>query len=348
MKAYDLKLLIVHLLLFTATLPVVNAQYTSTKVKSEYQNYRDSLKEVEYDHIFPLFGQQAYKKGFDIPYPAGIMANYLWMSQSIVIDNLQLGLETNNQDIPLTNVDFIEFGKNTNISQGINVRPDLWVFPFLNVYGIFGKGVTKTEVNLIKPIELLSIVEQEITTTGFGIMGAGGIGPVWFSVDANWTWNKPELLVDPVRVSVMGIRFGHTIQSKQKPGSNFAFWVGGMRADMSSETKGEIRLIDALPPETWDRRDELVNNYYDWYENEATIGQKIIADQVLTPIVERIDDADGSSIIRYAMDKQVKEKWNGLVGVQWQFNKNWMLRSEGGVIGDRKSFMISINYRFLL
>ena len=342
------RLCIICLLLSFVSLQVTQAQYTSTRVKSQYQSYRDSLKEVEYNYIFPLLGQQAYKKGFDIPYPAGLMANYLWMSQSIVIDNLQLGLKTADQDIPLTSVDFIDFGKNTNVSQGINVRPDLWVLPFLNVYGIFGKGVSKTEVNLIRPIELLSIVEQDITTAGIGIMGAGGLGPVWFSVDVNWTWNKPELLDEAVRVNVMGIRIGHTIQSERKPGSNFAFWVGGMRADMSSETVGQIQLIDVFPKETWERRDELVNNYYDWYENEATIGQKVIADKVLTPIVERIDAADGSSIIRYGMDKQVKEKWNGLIGLQWQLNKSWMLRSEGGVIGDRKSFMVSLNYRFLL
>jgi len=62
--------------------------------------------------------------------------------------------------------------------------------------------------------------------------------------------------------------------------------------EMNSETSGEIKLIDALPPETWERRDEIVNNYYDWYDNDASIGQKVIADQVLTPIVERIEAAD--------------------------------------------------------
>lgn len=46
--------------------------------------------------------------------------------------------------------------------------------------------------------------------------------------------------------------------------------------------------------------------------------------------------------------KQVKERWNGLIGMQYQYNKHWMLRTEGGIIGDRKSILLSINYRFLL
>ena len=132
------------------------AQYSSKKVKSKHEKYTDSIKNVEYNYKFPIWGQKTYEKGFDIPYPAGIMANYMWMEQDIKIDNMQLGLKTDNIDVPLTSVDFIQFGKNSNTSYTVNVRPDLWVFPFLNVYGIFGYGNSQTEVNLIAPIHFLT------------------------------------------------------------------------------------------------------------------------------------------------------------------------------------------------
>jgi len=337
-----------YALLLIFGMPIVSGQYSSTMIKTKHEAYTDSLKQVEYNYVFPILGQGAYKKGFDIPYPIGLMANYMWMKQNLEFDNLQLGLKTDNIDIPLTDVEFIEFGENTNTSYAYNVRPDIWVLPFLNVYGIFGGGQSKTEVNLTTPFPLYSNVEQGLSTAGFGVMGAGGIGPVWFSVDANWTWSKPELLDKPVRVNVLGIRFGHTFKFKTRPDRNIALWAGAMRMEMNSETSGEIKLIDALPPETWERRDEIVNNYYDWYDNDASIGQKVIADQVLTPIVERIEAADGESIIRYGMDKQVMEKWNGTIGGQFQLNKRWMFRSEAGLIGNRKSFLVSVNYRFLL
>lgn len=326
----------------------VSAQYVSKKVKSKYQIYTDSLKQVQYDYTFPILGQGAYRQGFDIPYPVGIMGNFMWMDQGILIDNLQLGLKTDSRDVPLTPVDFIEFGDNRNTSYTVNVRPDLWVFPFLNVYGIFGVGNSHTEVNLVAPVELKSIVDQSINTAGFGVMTAFGVGPVWVSVDGNWTWNKPELLDKPVNVNVMGLRFGHTFTFKNKPERNFAIWAGGMRVKMSSNTAGEIKLGAALPPETWERRDEIVDNYWNWYENEATIPEKIVADEILTPIVDRLAEADGDAIIRYAMDKQVKEMWNGILGIQFQVNKRWMFRSEGGIIGDRKSLLLSANYRFLM
>ena len=44
----------------------VSAQYATTKVRSKHQAYTDSLKQVKYDNVLPIWGQKAYKKGFDI------------------------------------------------------------------------------------------------------------------------------------------------------------------------------------------------------------------------------------------------------------------------------------------
>ena len=344
------RFIIAMLLLIPA---LASAQYATKRVSKKQAAYTDSIKSVEYDYIFPIWGQKAYKRGFDLPYPVGLMGNFLWIDQGILIDNMQLGLKTDNQDIPLTPVDFIQFGENRTEAYTANFRPDVWIFPFLNLYGIIGGGTSITTVRLTEPVELKSVVEQKITTYGIGVMGAFGIGPVWLSVDANSTWTKPVLLEKPVRVRVLGVRVGKTWTSKSHPERNFAIWIGGMRARMESETRGEVSLQDALPPETWDRADEIVQNYTDWYNslnpnNPIDAAKQQVADQVLTPIVERIGNADGSSIIRYGMDKAPAEEWNMVVGAQYQFNKRWMLRSEGGVLGDRKSFLLSINYRLLL
>ena len=326
-----------------------SAQYATKKVMKKKQAYTDSIKQVQYDYIFPILGQKAYKAGFDIPYPAGVMANFMIIDQGILLDNMQLGLKTDNADIPLTNVDeFIKFGDNSNKSYTVNVRPDIWVFPFLNVYGLFGYGSSETTVRLTEPVEFTSVVQQGMRTTGFGVMGAFGIGPIWTSIDANWTWNKPELLEKPVNVSVLGIRFGKTFSFNQHPERNFAIWAGGMRVRMGSTTVGQIKLIDALPPEVWERRDEFVDRYDQWYDSQPGFIQDKIDESPLPDIVDRIEQADGDAIIRYGMDKQVKEEWNGIFGAQFQLNKRWMFRTEWGLIGDRKSALGSVNYRFLL
>lgn len=334
--------------LFFFSIQMGYSQYASTKIKTKHEAYTDSLKNVDYKALLPIWGKKAYKKGFDLPYPTGLMVNYMYIDQGVIIDNMRLGLKTDNIDIPLTDADFITFGENRVNAESVMVRPDIWIFPFLNVYGIFGVGTSSTEVNLTKPIELSSKVDQRITNTGFGVTAAGGLGPVWIALDGNMTWNKPELLEEAVRVTTWGIRMGHNFVNKNKPYRNFGIWIGAMGASMGSATQGEVKLADALSDETWERADQIVSDYNTWYNNVATPAQKIAADKVLTPIVERIGAADGSSIIRYGMNKREKQKWNGIIGMQYQPNKNWMFRTEGGIIGDRKSLLLSVNYRFLM
>ena len=325
------------------------AQLAATrKISAQQQSYIDSIKSVVYDYNFPFLGQKTYQAGFDLPYPVGLMGNFMRMKQSLVFNNMELGLKTDNVDIPLTDVDdFINFGKNTNTSYSVNIRPDVWIFPFLNVYGIFGYGRSETNVHLIEPVDLKTSIEQDLRTAGVGIMGAFGIGSLWLSLDGNWTWSKPELLDKPVRVAVFGLRLGKTFTFADRPDRNIAFWVGGMRVRMASTTQGQIILNEALPPDVWERIDEIVIEYDMWYDN-LTPPQQILVNQTPLPdIVDRLREADGSAIIRYGMDKQVKEEWNGLIGMQYQMNKRWMFRSEAGIIGDRKSLLLSLNYRFL-
>jgi hypothetical protein len=273
------------------------------------------------------------------------MGNFLWMNQGILIDNMQLGITTDNQDIPLTNVDFIQFGDNSNTSYTVNVRPDIWVFPFLNVYGLFGYGRSETTVNLTAPVPLTSVVEQGIRTTGVGMMGAFGVGPVWVSLDGNWTWNKPDLLDKAVNVAVFGIRVGHTFVFDQHPERNIAIWGGAMRVRMESNTVGQIRLGDAIPVEDMNAKGQEINDYWDTLTPQEKLDPGNI---VVKAIGDKLLEADGDAIIKYGMDKQVLQEWNGIFGAQFQLNKRWMLRTEWGLIGDRKSALASLNYRFLL
>jgi len=341
-------LLIVTFIILSSSL---FSQYASRKFSSKQQDYIDSIKQVEYNYIFPIWGQGAYKSGFDIPYPAGIMANFIYLKQGLILEDMQLGLKTDNVDIPLTDVSFIEFGENTSTVWSTNVRPDLWIFPFLNVYGIFGYGQSNTLVNLEYPITFQSSVDQNIRTAGFGVTGAFGLGPLWVALDGSWTWNKPDLLEKPVLTKVFGVRVGHSIVFHNKPESNIAVWVGGMRLRMAAETVGEIQMYEALPQDVWDRKDDFVQDYWNWYNGLDPLnpGDKLkikAADEILTPIVDKVDALDGDAIVRYGMNKRPAEEWNMVLGVQYQVNKRWIVRTEGGIIGDRKSLLLSFNYRF--
>lgn len=342
---------LLFLLIICSLTYVSQAQYSERRLSKNQQDYVDSLKKIDYPYKLPILGKKAYKLGIDIPYAGGMMVNYFGVTSSLIIENLQLGLSSNNVDIPLTPIDFVEFGSNKVSGNTINVRPDVWILPFLDVYGVFAYGGSRTEVNLVAPIKLQSIVEQSVKTAGFGLTAAFVVGPVLVIIDNNWTWTKPEKLDDPVSGKTFSFRLGHNFQFHRRPHQSLAAWVGGMRLKIGSGTVGQISLSEALPSDFWSKKDQVVNEYYDWYNGldpskPADLIKKDVADRVLTPIIERIDAADGSAVIRYGIDKRPKEEWNMIVGAQYQLSKRWSFRSEAGIVGDRKSLLVSASYRF--
>jgi len=320
---------------------------TSFSAFSQYSQLQpgDTTK-TEYPYRFPIWGAKAWEKGFDIPYPAGGMINYFTATQDIIIPDLSVGFSDGVlPEIPLTPItDFVEFGKVYGVATSVNVRPDLWILPFLNVYGIFGKTWAQTEVDMTYPIELKAKADLEGTSAGIGITGAGGLGKYFFVLDGNWVWTNMSNFKEPVRSAVFSFRLGRAFKLN-KPQSNVAFWAGGMRVNMGGITEGTITLGEIIPQETWDRRDEIVNDYWEWYD-ELSFLEKAIADQWLTPIVNKLEAGDGSGIISYKLTKEPKQRWNVIIGAQYQLDKHHQFRVEGGVIGNRKSLLLSYNYRF--
>jgi len=195
---------------------------------------------------------------------------------------------------------------------------------------------------------MTSVAELEGISYGMGTTGAFGLGKYFVVLDGNWVWTAMSNFVDPVQSSVFSQRLGRSFKFKTNPESNLAFWVGGMRVRMGNFTQGTISMKDALPPETWDRKDEIVAEYWAWYDDLGFLDpvKKEIADKVLSPIVDKIDEGDGSGIVEYKVLKEPKQEWNVIIGGQYQLNTSWQFRIEGGIIGDRKSLLLSTNYRF--
>ena len=50
--------------------------------------------------------------------------------------------------------------------------------------------------------------------------------------------------------------------------------------------------------------------------------------------------------VQYSLDKNLKNKWNFIIGSQYQFNKHLMFRAEYGFLGSREQFMCSLQFRF--
>ena len=57
--------ILIALALLLSSASAFSQQYASTRIKDKYEAYTDSLKQVEYNYLFPIWGQKAYEKGFE-------------------------------------------------------------------------------------------------------------------------------------------------------------------------------------------------------------------------------------------------------------------------------------------
>jgi hypothetical protein len=342
---------LISLLIGTSLLITTSfAQNASIKhLSKKHQTYYDSLKNMNYDRMFPIWGSKVYKKGFDIPFPFGIMFNTFYCRQNIDISNINVGITTPNKVLGPVNLDsIIKFSEVTAKVINLNLRADLWVFPFLNVYLLANYlPRAQTKVVLSDPIVLTADPVQSGWAWGPGAMVAFGFGPVWLQSDANFTWATMELLDNKVFTQVYGLRMGHVFPSKKDPLHNVSLWIGGMAIFYNNRTIGHIAIDELFPSMTQQQIDQMRTNYN--ANPRLTTSQKQVMDEIANKLTDRTNGIipDGS-YIDYELDKAPEDRWSGLIGAQYQFNKRWQFRTEWNIIGDgRFSGMLSINYRFL-
>jgi hypothetical protein len=194
----------------------------TTKEKKEAM---DSLKNVPYEWRFPIAGGKLRKKGFDLPYPNGIMINYVVGQENITISNLSVGLH----DDPDTfkNVDGIaKFEYIKPFVNVINVRYDVWILPFLDIYVLGGYVTSKTDIKLVLPFTAEFQSNSEGPMVGWGFAVAAGVGPLFAEIDFNMAWTFVQQLDEPSLAKVLDLRVGHTFKFKNHPASNVSVLLG--------------------------------------------------------------------------------------------------------------------------
>ncbi|MBK6731430.1 MAG: hypothetical protein IPG60_10890 [Bacteroidetes bacterium] len=362
------------ILFFTAS--QLQAQVSADKVVGKKNmSIADSIKNSDYPYILPIWGQKVTNKGFELPYSAGLGINYLWQQSDLIIENLQVGFNNG----PMYDLDnIVRFDNAQSTASAINIRPDIWVLPFLNVYGIIAKSTPSTDVgygiyipdssgNYNQILSTQTTANFDATSFGFGITPTIGVGGGWIALDMNFTWSDIDALDKPAFAFVFGPRFGKTFRFK-KPEQNVAIWVGGFRLNLNSGTNGSLNLSDVIDSENiganlddaymkvedsqqqidqwWNGLSELEQNNP---LNEAKYDR---ANQSLETAGQLLDGASSAvnnlttSTIQYSLDKRPKDKWNFIVGSQYQINKHWMIRGEFGFLGSRQQFIGGLQYRF--
>ncbi|HSD08153.1 hypothetical protein [Flavobacterium sp.] len=335
----------------------------------------DSIKVVEYPYVLPIWGDKATKKGFQLPYSAGMSVNYFWQESELTIKNLEVGFNNG----PMTNLDqIVRFNEAKASGYALNVRPDIWLFPFLNVYAIMGKTKMATSIdagiwvpdennNWTQVLPFKTKADFEGTTFGLGLTPTIGIGGGWLALDMNVAWTDIPALEKPAMSFVFGPRLGKTFKFN-KPETNIAFWAGAFRVHIKSDTNGSLNLGDLFDTSGLQAKvdqglatvDEKQAKVDTWWNELSNVEQNLPSNKakyatanralegagnLLTGLDGALND-DHSSTVQYSLEKSQTNMWNFILGSQYQFNRHFMLRAECGFLGTRTQFMTSFQYRF--
>ncbi len=142
--ARRLKFIFIVFFFLFGTIPIFSQVYSNRVITKNNEQLIDSLKTAEYPYSLPIWGKKVAQKGYQLPYSAGFSLNYFWQESSLVINNLNVGFNYG----PQYNLDqIVRFNNVTAAAESINIRPDIWLLPFLNVYGILGKVNTSTTID---------------------------------------------------------------------------------------------------------------------------------------------------------------------------------------------------------
>jgi hypothetical protein len=372
----SLLLSVLCLLLVLCNVKDLKAQvYANKVVGKSNKGVVDSLEHADYPYILPIWGEAVAKKGFKLPYSAGLSMQFVTQESDIAINNLSIGFN-NGPMHSLTEV--VRFNNATAQTSGINIRPDIWLLPFLNVYGLFAQSKSSTAIDAGIWVPDSTNTWHEVmplstkanftgTTVGFGLTPTMGIGGGWLALDMNFAWTDIEALDAPAYTFVFGPRMGKTFKLDDEE-MNVAVWVGGFRLLLSSSTSGSLNLEDLFDMDGLQGKvdngiikvEDAQDQVNTWWGGLTPVEQKNpinkakyetanraidAASGFLTSIDGALNDEQKASV-QYSLQKSPKDKWNFIVGTQFQLNKSLMFRAEYGFLGSRTQFIGGIQYRF--
>lgn len=314
-------------------------------VEAKAAEYRDSIRNEPYPYVLPIFASRVQKKGIDMPLPLGISANYVYLASKLNLTNISLAL--GNSDY--ANLDFLKFDKVVNHSNTYNTRLDAWVFPFLNVYGIYAHTNVDSKIKLLFPFEMDIETKPVVNTYGFGTVLAYEKARYFGALNINVSWSDVSSLDHTVFSSLSSLRIGH-IYYLPKKYSSISPSIGLQHQHISRKSSGELPLKDIFakldPEQLAHFKQQIGDGASAWYDGLKP-AEKLVVKQLANAVTDYMEDkSPGDEPLKYRFSKTPLSEWSVQVGVQYNLNRHWWFRTEGGFGKGRQQLFISTNYRF--
>lgn len=207
--------------------------------------------------VLPFLGEEARKRGYDLPEPFGVNINYMNIRQNINVDSINFnGLSLRGHS--LDNAFKINVCNTRERSKTETLKLDAWLLPFMNVYGLIGytDGHSVSQIGVgIKgprkyrtPANLQNLAFQldfKGTTYGVGTTLVGGVGNWFTAFDANYTQTQFDILDGSINAFTISPRVGYRfttpgMETLHMPSGKLNLWVGSMYQDVQQEFSGSL------------------------------------------------------------------------------------------------------------
>ena len=141
----------------------------------------------------PFLGHLARDRGIELPLPFGVGLVGYYIQRDIAVSEVRVG---RGGAAPLPVPDFVQLASSSRVAN-LNVKLDVWLLPFVNVYAIAGYVWNESETTLdltLPPLRpggeprgrrLTVPTSIEGTVGGLGTTIAGGYGPFFAALDVN-------------------------------------------------------------------------------------------------------------------------------------------------------------------
>jgi len=199
--------------------------------------------------FLPIFGRTVREKGFDLPYPFGLSVNYIHVDRDIEVKKLRVSV-SGGPEIDLDPL--LQVGANSSVDVVVG-RLDVWLLPFLNVYGYGGHQYNKSDADIdvtIPPVGPFPPVSSRVHGSGKlegpvyggGFQVAGGYEWWFLTAGADFAFADFDEFDSDFSGRVYGVRTGWQGAFRK---IGLRAWTGASYFDTRTTVKGRFVLSDS-------------------------------------------------------------------------------------------------------
>ena len=285
------------------------------------------VKARKYERALPFLAQSVVDLGYELPNPYGVAVIPAWIRQDFLLTDLVISVDGN----PPANIDFIDFGDPFVENTTAQLKFDAWLLPFLNAFAAVGLLDGKGSIPL--------------TVLGADLMNYLGLGGL-----CDGGLLQPDLCVRTLIGEANPKYHGETFTL----GANLAAgWRQLFLAVPISYTWTNVNIVDTtVEALNVSPRVGVTGNIGSWGALSVFIGATYLDAEVELAGSVTFDTPNSGvpgigdkTTIDYKITQENKDKWNGLVGFNWDISRKWSASAEAGFGGSRSNFISSFTFR---